>query len=119
MYCIDTIPSKSRLLMTFEDFANLDFEMFMRDAQAATLQAKGASRHFDILADFSDTMVMPQNIARGSQDIACWFLENGLRRSANVMQSITQRMQIQRVTDRDTKFAYFETHAEAQAWLDE
>ncbi len=72
-----------------------------------------------MISDFSRSMVMPQDIAHESKNLAIWLIENGLRKSANILQSATQRMQIARVTQRDEKFAYFTSREEAAAWLAE
>ena len=59
-----------------------------------------------------------QNIADDSEDMATWLVANGLRRSANISQSITQQMQIRRVTRQDARFAMFATLEEGERWLD-
>lgn len=119
MHIIKCLPSKHRVIMTFVHYDDHDPDRFLKETHEAVLSVKGASQSFDLLADFSAIMVMPQDIAQESEALASWLVSNGLRRSANIIGTITQRMQIQRVTDRDSKFGYFQTLEEGEAWLDE
>lgn len=118
MYEIRRDYKRRRIVVLLDGYEDHDRPQFQHDVKAAALSVKGGADHFDILADFSNSSVMPRAIADDSEDIAVWFLENGLRRSANVSQSITQRMQIRRVTEHNDLFAMFGSRAEAERWLD-
>ncbi|NQZ45930.1 MAG: hypothetical protein HRT63_00170 [Erythrobacter sp.] len=118
MYTIEKIPSKRRVVLLLDKYQDHDRPQFTRDFQAAVLCVKGGADHFDILADFSGSMVMPQDIATDSMTLAQWLVANGLRRSANVSQSVTQQMQVRRVTANDAHFQMFPTRTIAEAWLD-
>ena len=107
MYTIEKIPSKRRVVLLLDKYQDHDRPQFTRDFQAAVLCVKGGADHFDILADFSGSMVMPQDIATDSMTLAQWLVANGLRRSANVSQSVTQQMQVRRVTANDAHFQMF------------
>lgn len=118
MHSIKLVPEARRIDIILDRFDDHDNTLFMQDVQQAALNVS-SGRPFDMLCDFSQSMVMPQDIADNSKELAEWLLANGLRKSANIMQSTTQRMQIARVTQRDKKFAYFSTCKEALAWLQE
>lgn len=118
MYEIEKDPVKRRVILRLDKYEDHDSPRFIHDLQHAALSVKGADPTFDILADFSDSMVMPQHIAQESADIAAWLMANGLRKSANVSRSVTQKMQVRRVTHQDKRFGLFETRADAEAWLD-
>ena len=118
MYEIERQPSKHRVLIKFDSYADHDRIKFIVDLQEAALSVRSADRHFDMLADFTESIVMPQPIAKDSITLSDWLVQNGLRKSANVMTSITQQMQVQRVTERNEKFGYFETRTAAERWLD-
>ena len=119
MYSIERNLSKKRVLLQLDKYEDHDGPRFVKELQSAALSVKGSGDHFDILADFSNSIVMPQDVANDSEAIAQWLLENGLRRSANVSQSITQHMQVKRVTKKDDKFGLFATRAEAEKWLEQ
>ena len=118
MYTIEEIPSKRRIVLLLDRYEDHDRPQFQRDMKLAALSVKGGHGHFDILADFSNSMVMPRVIANDSEDMAAWFITNGLRRSANISQSVTQQMQIRRVTRQDERFGLFSTREEGERWLD-
>lgn len=117
MYTIRPILSKNRVEVVFDDFRDHDAERFAADLQSAVQSAKDENGRFDILLDMSNSVVMPQDIAAKSEADAKWLNDNGLRKSANIIQSITQRMQVKRVTSQDSRYGFFETRAEAEEWL--
>ena len=119
MYTIEEVPAKNRIVVIFDRFEDHDRTQFISDIQRAALKVRSSERHFDMLADFTQSMVMPQPIAKDSITLSDWLLENGLRKSANIMVSITQRMQVARVTDHDKRYDFFETRAEGERWLDQ
>lgn len=118
MYEIEMNHAKRRIVLLLDHYQDHDRPQFQTDMKAAALSVRGRADHFDILADFSNSMVMPRAIADDSEDIAVWLVANGLRRSANISKSITQRMQIRRVTEHDQRFAMFATRDEGERWLD-
>ena len=118
MYTIDKVPSKHRIVIEFDKYHDHDQMKFLDDLQAAALSVRSVDRQFDMLADFTQSMVMPQDIAKDSVSLSDWLIKNGMRRSANMTQSMTQRMQISRVTDQSARFGYFATRAEGEHWLD-
>ena len=72
---------------------------------------------WSLLVDFSDTPVMPQDRAQNTAKIYDWCIANGVKRIAFVMQSVTQKMQIKRVSGRSEIVQAFDTKAQAEAWL--
>lgn len=117
VYTIRPIPSKNRVEVVFNDFRDHDAERFAAELQSAVQSAKNEDGRFDIVLDMSNSVVMPQDIAAKSEANAKWLNDNGLRKSANIIQSITQRMQVKRVTSQDSRYGFFETGAEAEEWL--
>jgi hypothetical protein len=83
----------------------------------ACLQAKGAAGHFDLLTDFSQSSIMPQEVAVNSERTAKWLIENGMRKGASVVDGALQKMQVNRVTA-NSQFQAFEHREEAETWLD-
>ncbi len=118
MYKIEKDLLKQRLTLTLDRYSDHDRMQFHDDMKQAALEIMRIKGHFDILADFTDSIVMPRDIAEDSEDMASWFVLNGLRRSANISQSFTQKMQIGRVTRRNDRFRIFTTRIEAEAWLE-
>ena len=118
MYAIEENYAKRRLVLLLGQYKDHDRAQFQQDMKVAALNVKGRHDSFDILADFSNSMVMPRDVADDSEDIAAWLIANGLRRSANISQSVTQQMQIRRVTKQNDRFAMFATREEGERWLD-
>ena len=117
MYKIERVRPESRVEMFFGDYQDHDQQRFLHEVQQAALSVRDSNGSFDVLADFTDSVVMPQEISKQSADLATWFLTNGMRKSANIIRNATQRMQIKRVTARDERFGYFENRAQAESWL--
>lgn len=118
MYTIEELHSKRRVVLTLGRYEDYDRTQFHAEMKRAALSVRGSHGYFDILADFSDSMVMPRDVAQDSEDMASWFLANGLRRSANISRSVTQQMQIRRVTREAERFGLFATREEGERWLD-
>lgn len=118
MYRITAVPAEHRVDVDFiGNYADIDQTAISRELRAEILKVKGDFGYFDLLVDYRQTHVMPQaQTGNGRQEIE-WCLANGLRRSANVMNSALVRMQIQRLTA-NHRFQMFATRAEALAWLD-
>ncbi|MEP2735125.1 MAG: hypothetical protein ABJP34_02415 [Erythrobacter sp.] len=119
MHTIEELHAKHRIVLTMQSYKDHNPEQFIAETQAAAIKVKGGNHYFDLLADFSLIMVMPQDIAKQSEGLAEWLVANGLRRSANIVPTTTQKMQIQRVTNRDAKFGFFHDLSAAETWLDE
>lgn len=119
MYHIEKVSNRALVIITFEGAYDFDQSAFEGEIKDAVTFVRSAEKSFDILADWSKISVMDQGRAGESHALAAWFIAAGLRRSANVLTSITQRMQLKRVTEGDERFGYFATKEEALAWLSE
>ncbi|HJQ17947.1 MAG TPA: hypothetical protein VJ859_13225 [Allosphingosinicella sp.] len=119
MYVIKIDPWRHRVEFAFSGvYSEVELNRFDRAMMAAALKAKGEADHFDIVADFSESSVMPQKHAGDSERRARWCKAKGLRRSANITPSALMRLQIERVT-KDPDMRCFATRAEALSWLDQ
>ena len=117
MYRISVDSRLHRVEFTFVGaYSDAELDRFDREMMAGARKARGGAGHFDILADFTQTGVMPQKAAGDSQRRALWCRKHGLRKSANVTESALMKMQIERVA-RDSNVRCFRTRAEALAWL--
>lgn len=119
MYSIEKDHINGRVNATFSGNFEHDAADLVADIKDAIPDVRRSDGTFDLLSDFTDASVMPQDHAQTSEDFLLWLDKNGLRKSAIVMTSITQRMQVQRVSDRNEKLGYFGSRAEAQKWLTE
>jgi len=119
MHSIEKLTSKHRIVIQFGSYVDHDPDAFAIELKQAAFDVKGSLGEFDILADFTESMVMPQDAAKSSEDVISWCLANGMRKSANVIQNVTQRMQVKRVTEQDPRFGYFGTREQAAEWLDQ
>ncbi|RVT43488.1 hypothetical protein [Sphingobium algorifonticola] len=107
-----------RVEIAFKDgYSKAALAGFDTQLRAAASLAKGHGSWFDILADFSDFGVMPQDTTDDGHARIAWCMANGLRRSANVTGSTIMKMQIERLAP-DPRFQYFRTREQAAAWLD-
>ncbi len=118
MHLIDRDTKNSRVTLTFIGEMKQDPKAFFAEFVSASQSVRNADGEWDLLLDFSQTHVMPQERAANTQKIFDWCLENGIRKTAFIMQSITQRLQIQRVTERHPKIEFFESASAAADWLD-
>lgn len=119
MYTITRDTSKSRVIIAHDGPRDYPIEIFWQEFKEAVHFAKCARPFFDVLVDHSRTTILPQDRTKNGEAMAIWCLENGLRKSANVAPSAIMRMQLQRITDRNPQFAYFETRKGGERWLDE
>ena len=119
MYSIDPNRQKRRVTLSFDGLMRQDPQVFFKELTDAVKSVRGSEGEWDLLVDFSGTPVMPQDRAKNTAKIFDWCLENDIRKVAAVMETITQRMQLQRVTGRNDKIAYFESRSDAQSWLDD
>ena len=117
MYRIDISRSRSRVTLSFSGEMKQDPAAFLAELTSAANKAKGSGDDWEMLVDFSDTPVMPQDRAQNTSKIFEWCLGNGIRKTACVMNTLTQRMQIQRVTKRHEKIEFFESISAAEDWL--
>ncbi|MEO9461964.1 MAG: hypothetical protein ABJ242_04435 [Marinomonas sp.] len=118
MYSIKRDTSKNRVIILFDGARDYNVDVFFQEFMEAANFAKCARPHFDALVDHSRTNILPQERTKHSEAMALWCLENGLRRSANIVSSAVMRMQLKRVTDSNPHFAYFQSREDAEAWLD-
>ena len=117
MYSIQSQPEKHRVFV--EIVGNYDYsqEQFEEELLQATRAAKSSDGRFDLLCDVSRASVLPKDRAARSQVVIDYYVENGLRKSANIMTSALQQLQMKRVSSQNEMFGYFTSHAEAEAWL--
>lgn len=118
-YSISRDVTKGRVIVTFDGPRTYPIDKFWEAFTEAVQFAKCARPHFDVLLDHSRATIMPPERTQKSEEMAIWCVENGLRKSANIVPSAVLRMQLQRVTKNEEPFGFFETQAEAEAWLDE
>ncbi|MEP3052222.1 MAG: hypothetical protein ABJP48_05695 [Erythrobacter sp.] len=119
MYKIHPQIQKNRVLIVFDGEFDYDQTEFAEEIKKAVLTVRSTEREFDLLADYSKVTVMDQSRASRSEEIVAWCVDNGLRKSANVMNSALQRIQIKRLASQNDKWKFFETLSEAEMWLDE
>lgn len=118
MYSIITEPERNRLTIAFAGRMEQDPAAFFEELTSAVQRVRERQSAWDLVADFSDTPVMPQDRAQNTIRIFAWFMDNGLRKGSCVLQSVTQKMQIARVTERNDAVKFFETREAAERWLD-
>ena len=117
MYTIEVLRARSRVILSFCGEMKQDPAAFFAELTAAANTAKLRDGEWEMLVDFSQTPVMPQDRAQNTARIFDWCLANGIRKTACVMTMLTQRMQIQRVTKRHEKIECFEDSQSAEEWL--
>lgn len=117
MFKVKALPEKHRVSVMFEGNFDHDPADFRAALIAAVGRVQAADKSFDLICDFTHANVMPPTHAATGQAAIAWCLENGLRKSANVTASATQRMQLRRVSAGDERFSQFADHAEAEEWL--
>jgi hypothetical protein len=109
---------KRRVEVTFVGHYSGDMNKFSNDIKANARAAKAGGRYFDILSDYRQTHVLPQQLLAESTELIQWCVDNGVRKSASVVSSILLKMQLERMTP-DEGFKVFLSRDEAIAWLDE
>jgi hypothetical protein len=110
--------SKHRVNIEFVGTYSGDIARFSEEIKSKARIAKGGGQHFDMISDFTQSHVIPQNLAGASAEVAEWCGDNGLRKSANVVNSMLLKLQLDRLTP-DGRFKTFLSREEAEAWLDE
>lgn len=119
MYRISVDTRLHRVVFSFSGaYSDDELDMFDRQMIASARKARGTAGFFDLMADFTESTVMPQKAASDSERRARWCREHGLRKSANVTTSALLKLQIERVT-RDPNMRCFRTRIEALEWLRE
>lgn len=116
-YSISRDVMKSRVIITFDGPRNYPIDAFWDEFMESVQFAKCARPHFDVLLDHSRATLMPPERTPRSEEMAIWCIENGLRKSANIVPTEVLRMQLQRVTKHEEHFGFFETLEEAEEWL--
>lgn len=117
MYKLEAKPSQRRVELSFDGEMKQDPAKFFAEFSAAVNSVRGNGSSFDLLLDFSATHVMPQDRVQNTRRIFEWCLENGIGKAAFVMNGVTQRMQIRRVTERHEKVEFFDDCETAADWL--
>lgn len=118
MYTIRALLERNRVEIIFDGAHDYDYLVFSQELKDAALAVRSNQGHFDLLVDFTAGQVLPQENAAQSERNIAWCIANGMRKSANVMTTIIQKIQVKRVSHRDEKLGYFETREEAEKWLD-
>ena len=117
MYSVVPKSSHNRLELKFDGHMEQDPAVFFGEFTSAAASVRDESGEWDLLVDFSNTPVMPQERAENTAKIFQWCLSNNVRRIAFVLTSITQKMQIKRVSQSSDKIEYFEEVGAAERWL--
>lgn len=117
MYSLTKLPKQNRLELSFSGHMEQDPAAFFAELTNAAKAVRANDGTWSLLVDFSDTPVMPQDRAQNTAKIYDWCIANGVKRIAFVMQSVTQKMQIKRVSGRSEIVQAFDTKAQAEAWL--
>jgi hypothetical protein len=115
---IETNVLKSRVEITFVGSYSGEMASFSNQLKASARAAKASSGYFDILTDFTQAHVMPKDLLEGTVEVTAWCADNGLRKSANVVNSMLQKLQLDRLTP-DERFQIFVSRDDAEAWLSE
>ena len=118
MYSIETNRQTGLVTLSFSGVMDQDPEAFFLELTTGIEDVRKASGDWDLLVDFGDTSVMSQDRAQNTNRIFQWCIAKGIRRCACITSGITQKMQMQRVTEHSEKLRYFETRAEAEGWLE-
>jgi hypothetical protein len=118
MELIETNAAKNRVEVTFIGNYSGDIASFNDQLKACARAAKFSSGHFDLLSDFTQSQVMPQQLSGETAEIVGWCAANGLRKSANIVSSMLLKMQLDRLVP-DDHFKTFLNRDDAEAWLAE
>ncbi|MEL7190253.1 MAG: hypothetical protein AAGK17_11925 [Pseudomonadota bacterium] len=119
MYNVDANLGKKRVEVTSEGAHDHDMDEFVEKVKEAALHVLKQHDHFDILTDLSQAITLQQDRTQATTDLLEWCHKNGLRKSANVVGTLVQKMQINRISGQSEKVASFTSKAEAERWLDE
>ncbi len=117
MFTVTPLPAKRRVHVEFFGNYDHDPDAFHAALKHAVAEVQAKDRAFDILCDFTRASVMPQDHAASGEAAIAWCSANGLRKSANVIASVTQRMQVRRVAAGNPSMGFFADTAEAEEWL--
>jgi len=118
MYSIRRSSAKNRVEIIFDGSHDYSSEIFTAELKDAALEVRSADGVFDLLVDFSNSHVLPQDAAHRSENNIVWCSAHGMRKSANIVPTMTHRMQLKRVSRGNERLEYFETRGEAESWLD-
>ncbi len=119
MYSLNAYRNLGRVVLGFDGEMTQNPAHFFSEFSAAANDARLGRDDWDLLIDFSQTPVMPQDRAQNTARIFAWCLDNAIRKIAVVTANTTQRMQMRRVTERSEKLAFFDSSHEAETWLSE
>ena len=119
MYELRADRPNRRVTLTFSGVMDQDPKSFFAELTGAATFVRGTGNDWDLLVDFTGMAVMNQERAGNTAKIYNWCCENEVRKVACVTQSITQRMQLTRLTGNGDIVSCFETQQDAQAWLNE
>ena len=119
MYKIEPNLAKHRIEVSSVGVHDHDMDEFVKQVKDAAMTVKSRAGHFDILTDLSDAITLQQDRTQATTDLLEWCYNNGLRKSANVVGTLVQKMQINRLSGQSDKVASFTSRADAERWLDE
>ena len=117
MYSITTNSSRSLVELTFSGPMDQDPAAFFKELTGSADRVRRSTGSWQLLVDFTETDVMVQERAQNTGKIFEWCLANGISKTAIVASSATQKMQIRRVTNASKVIEFFDTAAQAKAWL--
>jgi hypothetical protein len=118
MQKIETNVSKSRVEVTFVRNYSGDIGSSSNQLKASARTAKASSGQFNVLTDFMQSHVMPKDLLEGAVEVTAWCADSGLRKSANFVNSMLLKLQLDRLTP-DERFQTFVGRDDAEARLSE
>jgi hypothetical protein len=98
-------------------FDDAEAGRFRADLTSAIAKLTLTHGGFKILADLREIEVLPQSAVKTIQEQMQWTANNGVERSAALVSSVLQQMQIKRILP-DDRFQCFTSEAAALHWLD-
>jgi hypothetical protein len=110
--------AKKRVEINFIGSYSGEMERFGDELKSSVRLAKAGGTNFDLLSDFTQSHVVPQQLLGGAAEFVGWCADNGLRKSAIIIGSMLLKLQMDRLTP-DERFKTFVSREEAEAWLDE
>ena len=117
MYLLTRHPKQHRVELGFSGQMTQEAGAFFEELTTAAKSVRSPDGDWSLLVDFSDTPVMSQERAQNTAKIFEWCKTHGIVKIAFILNSATQRMQVNRVTENSAIVEVFETRAQAESWL--
>ena len=111
-------PKNHRVELSFSGQMTQDPAAFFEELTSAAKSVRSPDGGWSLLVDFSDTHVMSQDRAQNTIKIFEWCKVNGIVKIAFILQSVTQRLQIKRVSGNSELVEVFDSQAKAVNWLE-